>query len=618
MILARNSITLHHLRDITAVVWYYKLQASTASAPTKPTAATPSGWTTTEPSYTEGSTNSLYVCQKTTFSDGSFEYSDVSLSSSYEAAKAAYNKSVQAKEAADTAQEDIDNLEVGGRNLLKSTPLSHNATAYGAYSLIVTEPLEAGQVYTIQLWDVNVSHSAKTAEQLGVNVYYCGSSVTFGKWIGTDYFTDGHADHLTLTFTPTTENINHSHVTGATTKHIRLYNSVPNASGTRNMSVGKWKLEKGNRATDWTPAPEDVETDINEAKKTANNYLSADNTGIMVADMTDGNQYTPSTVPSGTKNTFIDEESFQVRDGTDVLASFGATSMIGKATEAHLEQTPTGSKIVSADGNDSVMMGAETSTPKSISETYSSDDAEITITLSPDIVEACTITLTINSTSYTMTQGATYRHIGSAYTIDYDGEYEIIVGNTLSALLSISVTYTAMIASGYGVSVDVVNDSARVRVKTTDEDGNIISGMLGATKYGSFGLYDDRTGKWIIRSDANGNVFLPYKSIRPQIIYNTKKQVPTTQNSYVYANVSKLSNYNMIGVRVDCAGIRQIVTALRLFGDNPMNVANYNGSDYVRAQLLVDWTNNRIGIRWVNGNSAYAGEIFFQQVYGIL
>lgn len=97
---ATASITVSFERDIISVTWYYKLQASTASPPAKPTAATPSGWTTTEPTYTEGSTNSLYVCQKTTFSDGTFSYSDVSLSSSYEAAKTAYNKGVAALTAA--------------------------------------------------------------------------------------------------------------------------------------------------------------------------------------------------------------------------------------------------------------------------------------------------------------------------------------------------------------------------------------------------------------------------------------------------------------------------------------------------------------------------------------
>lgn len=110
-IIARSSITVSWQTDIVSVIWYYKLQASTAAKPAKPTAATPSGWTTTEPTYTEGSTNSLYVCQKTTYSDGTFEYSDVSLSSSYEAAKTAYNKSVAAEDTAKEASNTADSAQ---------------------------------------------------------------------------------------------------------------------------------------------------------------------------------------------------------------------------------------------------------------------------------------------------------------------------------------------------------------------------------------------------------------------------------------------------------------------------------------------------------------------------
>ena len=258
MILTRSSITLTWERDIASVTWYYKLQASTASVPAKPTTEIPTGWTDTEPSYTEGSTNSLYIVQKTKYSDGTFAYSSVSLSSSYEAAKAAYNKSVAAHQTAQAAQDSIDNLQLGGRNYLRAAPKVYTPEEYGAYDIYVTEPLEAGQAYTLQLWDVAVSHSAKTTEELGVNAYYCGGSVRLGNWTGTDYFTDGHADYLSLTFTPTEADVTHSQVTSKVNKFIRLYNSYPNADGTRNMHVGKWKLEKGNRPTDWNPSPEDM------------------------------------------------------------------------------------------------------------------------------------------------------------------------------------------------------------------------------------------------------------------------------------------------------------------------------------------------------------------------
>ena len=101
---AKAEITLATIRDVQSVTRYYLLQSSTSSIPSKPTANPPTGsWVKTEPSYTSGSTNSLYLTDLTVFTDGSFSYSDVSLSSSYEAAKAAYNKAVAAEGKASTA-----------------------------------------------------------------------------------------------------------------------------------------------------------------------------------------------------------------------------------------------------------------------------------------------------------------------------------------------------------------------------------------------------------------------------------------------------------------------------------------------------------------------------------
>ena len=98
---ASATVTLSSIRDLQSCTRYYLLQSSTLSPPAKPTAKPPGGsWTTTEPSYTSGSTNSLYFCDLNVFTDGDFAYSDVSLSSSYEAAKAAYNLAQTAEGAA--------------------------------------------------------------------------------------------------------------------------------------------------------------------------------------------------------------------------------------------------------------------------------------------------------------------------------------------------------------------------------------------------------------------------------------------------------------------------------------------------------------------------------------
>ena len=94
---ASGQITLSSVVDVYATYRYYLLQSSTAAAPSKPTTFPPSSaWKDAEPGYTEGSTNSLYIVDCSVFSDGTFAYSLVSLSSSYEAAKAAYNKATNA------------------------------------------------------------------------------------------------------------------------------------------------------------------------------------------------------------------------------------------------------------------------------------------------------------------------------------------------------------------------------------------------------------------------------------------------------------------------------------------------------------------------------------------
>lgn len=105
---ARGEITLIAVVDVYAVFRYYKLQSSTLDAPEKPAARPPAGWTDTEPAYTEGSTNSLYTVDLTVFSDGTWAYSEVSLSSSYEAAKLAYNKAAAAESGLGALEENTN------------------------------------------------------------------------------------------------------------------------------------------------------------------------------------------------------------------------------------------------------------------------------------------------------------------------------------------------------------------------------------------------------------------------------------------------------------------------------------------------------------------------------
>ena len=107
-----------------------------------------------------------------------------------------------------------------------------------------------------------------------------------------------------------------------------------------------------NTETDTTAVLDNGLTDANanaiDARKVATNYLSADNTGIMVADMNDGEQ-TPSTATG--KNVFIDNDSVDIRNGQTVLSSFGnGIVTLGEADKARLELTTGSIKGISNQG----------------------------------------------------------------------------------------------------------------------------------------------------------------------------------------------------------------------------------------------------------------------------
>ena len=109
-------ITLATIRDIQSVTWYYLLQPSAAAAPAKPTTLIPptittegyTGWSDSEPSYVLGDTRTLYLTERTVYTDGTFEYTAPSVFSSYEAAKQAFNEAQAAQNAASEAQETAD------------------------------------------------------------------------------------------------------------------------------------------------------------------------------------------------------------------------------------------------------------------------------------------------------------------------------------------------------------------------------------------------------------------------------------------------------------------------------------------------------------------------------
>lgn len=255
--IAKAEITIFNVIDILKVTRYYILKSSTASVPNKPTTNPPSGWTTTEPSYTSGSTNTLYFVDLTVFSDDSFSYSEVSKSSSYEAAKEAYNKAVNAQNSANQAQEDLDNLAIGGRNLFSGYMDSEiqlpDYQSTGSFKQFINcltfDPSDTvGEEYTISFWakSPNGETPLSVYNQNGSPRYFYFPRTTVTSSLGSEW------EYFTLTVTNVDKGESY---TGTYYNRIEFY-----ASAQMGVLVKKIKVEKGNKATDWTPAPEDMAT----------------------------------------------------------------------------------------------------------------------------------------------------------------------------------------------------------------------------------------------------------------------------------------------------------------------------------------------------------------------
>lgn len=201
------------------------------------------------------------------------------------------------------------------QNLLSGTPKRTAPTAYLFAQLNLLENLQAGKTYTLQLWNVNVSHSAKTAEQTSVSVYWGGGDIILLGWYGSTYFTDGHADYLSKTFTVTES---HARGNGSANKWLNLYNSIPFASGTLSASVGKWKLEESSTASDYTPA----RTDAAYKEEGYNNRAIFDQSGYChnamnynITYSSDTPKYNVSSVFNGSNSYVKVNDNYWMADG---------------------------------------------------------------------------------------------------------------------------------------------------------------------------------------------------------------------------------------------------------------------------------------------------------------
>lgn len=240
------------------------INSASADATSKANAAQ-----TTANNYTDGKSQATLTAAQT--------YADNSAQSKANAAQAnaiatasadATNKASAAQSAAATlSQQLVDSIKIGGRNLFPNSKTVQtypndtglgNSVNLGSYYMITADAgktvsqyaglpqvFEAGQTYTLSVW--------VTMDVPGYAYIYAGGSMNSSVFENT--YVDGQKWYqIQCVFNPASLPVPHFILIG--NQRVLYYRD--------------FKIEKGNKATDWTPATQDVQTAIDTAQNAAN------------------------------------------------------------------------------------------------------------------------------------------------------------------------------------------------------------------------------------------------------------------------------------------------------------------------------------------------------------
>ncbi len=116
------------------------------------------------------------------------------------------------------------------------------------------------------------------------------------------------------------------------------------------------KLEKGNIATDWSLATEDVDSAVDEAAKTATNFMKyEDGTGLIVGDMRGDTLG---------QNTLLDSSGMAVRNSSNEIVRFGTAPIVITNTDG--DKTYDGSGSVMQSDRNIVVSTQQTKNPDDV------------------------------------------------------------------------------------------------------------------------------------------------------------------------------------------------------------------------------------------------------------
>ena len=140
------------------------------------------------------------------------------------------------------------------------------------------------------------------------------------------------------------------------TPHAMILCRLSKSFGIGTVEIYAPKFEIGNIATDWSPAPEDVDSAVDEAAKTATNFMKyEDGTGLIVGDMRGDTLG---------QNTLLDSSGMAVRNGNNEIVRFGTAPIVITNTDG--DKTYEGSGSVMQSDRNIVVSTQQTNDPNDV------------------------------------------------------------------------------------------------------------------------------------------------------------------------------------------------------------------------------------------------------------
>lgn len=161
---------------------------------------------------------------------------------------------------------DFYNIQIGGRNLLQKSGITVTNSNYVVQRYICTDEIKIGETITLSV-KADLAHGCSLALY---NSDGDGSKGVISIGLGENF--------KTMVWN------NNSNAPIAKGQHVYLF-AIGNNSGTKTNTVNWIKLERGNKPTDWSPAPEDLASKESVTKAvavTANIALNSAHSGRII------------------------------------------------------------------------------------------------------------------------------------------------------------------------------------------------------------------------------------------------------------------------------------------------------------------------------------------------